>query len=97
MSTDRQSMMGGYTFENGKFIPQGEMSLIDKKIRSMKLLAGSTETGEGEFYYDLANKEYWHYVQYDDYRTYLKPIKRSEIEEKYPSVDCDHLLDVKYE
>lgn len=97
MNADKKTMKGVYTFEDGKFIPQGEMNLIDEKIRSMKLLAGSGETGEGEFYYDPIKKEYWHYVQYDDYRTYLQPIERSEIEEKYSSVDCDRLLDVKNE
>ena len=97
MTMDGKKLEGSYTFENGKFIPQGDMTTIEERIAELKLLADAGSCSYGSFYYDPINKKYWHYVQYDDYRTYLKPIKRSEIEGKYPTVDCDHLLDVKYE
>ena len=85
---------GSYSFEEGKFVPQGDMESIESKVRSMKMLAGSTETGAGEFYYDELSKSHWHYIQFEDYRTVLREIARSEIESKYPEVNCDKLLDV---
>jgi len=95
MAADRKTLRGSYAFENGKFAPQGDMTLIEQRLKSMKMLAGSTETGAGEFYYDTQTKAYWHYIQFEDYRTTLQPVERGEIESKYPVVDCDHLLDVK--
>lgn len=88
-------MRGHYTFENGKFIPQGEMHLINEKLCTMKMLAGSAGLGIGEFFFDPNEGRYWHYTQQENYETDLVPIERSEIEKKFPSVDCEKLLDVK--
>jgi hypothetical protein len=87
-------LIGGYVFINGLLKPTGDMMHIAQKIRNMKMLAGSTETGAGEFYFDPVEKMYWHYIQHEDYSTVLQPIKRQEIENNYPSVNCDHLLKV---
>lgn len=97
MAADQETLRGSYAFENGKFVPQGDMTLIEQLLKSMKMLAGSTEIGAGEFYYDPQTKAYWHYIQFEDYRTTLQPVERDEIESKYPMVDCDRLLDVKRE
>jgi hypothetical protein len=97
MADEQETLNGSYAYENGKFIPKGDMALIERTVGSMKMLAGSTETGAGEFYYDAETKAYWHYIQYEDYRTTLQSIERSEIESKYPTVDCDHLIDIQRE
>jgi hypothetical protein len=97
MADGQETLNGSYAYENGKFIPKGDMALIEQRVGSMRMLAGSTETGAGEFYYDTKSKTYWHYIQYEDYRTILRSIERGAIESKYPMVDCDHLLDVKRE
>lgn len=95
MAADPKILKGSYAYQSGNFVPQGDMRLIEEKLKLMKMLSGSTETGDGEFYYDPETKIFWHYIQYEDYRTILKSIERNEIESKYPIVDCDHLIDVK--
>ena len=96
MTDKLESLYGSYLFVDGKFIPLGDMESIESKLRSMKMLAGSTETGAGEFYYDTVQKTYWHHIQFEDYRTVLKSIRRSEIESKYPNIDSNQLLNPKY-
>jgi hypothetical protein len=95
MMTDKKRFEGSYAFKNGKFVPQGDIKLIEEMTLKLKLLADTGSCCYGSFYYDPSEKIYWRYVQHEDYRTYLQIIERSEIEKKYPSVDCNHLLDVK--
>jgi len=41
MPTSGKKLEGSYTFENGKFIPQGDMEVIEEKTVKLKLLADS--------------------------------------------------------
>lgn len=91
----KNTIQGRSIFKNGKFIDDEGMKLIDKKIKDMKMLAGSTETGEGEFYFDSNNGSFWRYIQYEDYSVELKPVTRKFIESNFPTVDCNKMLDVK--
>lgn len=94
MKSSADVLKGHYTFERGKFIPHGDMERINSKLKQMKMLAGSTETGKGEFYVDTADGLYWHYIQFEDYRTELRCVSREFIESNFPSVDCEKELDI---
>jgi hypothetical protein len=96
MKGESRIFKGYYDFEDGRFIPRGEMSLIIKMLKRMKMLAGSTETGKGEFYLDPADDSYWHYAQSENYHTELRAVTREYIEANFPNVKCDKLIDVKW-
>lgn len=91
---DAKRLEGGYLYRDNKFIPTGDIVSINKKLEIMKLIVGSTEGGYPCFYYHPIYKNYWSYIQYENYHTILEPIERSEIERLYPYLDCDNLIDV---
>lgn len=92
----KQTTIKGYSiFKDGRFIDDEGLKLIDKKIKNMKMLAGSTETGQGEFYFCPDDGSFWHYIQYENYNAELRQVTREYIESNFPTVDCNKLLDVK--
>jgi hypothetical protein len=96
-SADRTNpgiLKGYYTFENGKFVPHGDMQLINDMLKAMKMLAGSNESGKGEFYFDPRDNSFWHYIQHEDYRSEMRRVSREFITAQFPTVDCDKLLDI---
>lgn len=89
---DSNVLRGSYTFEHGRFVSHGDVDEIEARIRKMKLLfdAGS---GVPSFYRDVSDGSYWEYTQSEDYTTQLRPVSRSEITKKFPSVDVDREIE----
>ena len=96
MNFQKDVFKGTYVFFDGKFCPRGEMEKIQAMLRNMKMLAGSTTTSAGEFFFDPQDGSYWHYIQQENYDTELKRVDRNYIETNFPTVDCDRLYDVDW-
>ncbi len=87
-------LRGVYTFVGGRLQPDEGMRHINEKLKTLKMLAGSTETTQGEFYYDEADGTYWHFVQAQNYASKLSRTTRPEIERDYPHIGCDSRIEV---
>ena len=53
----KKKIVGRYKYENNEFTPDKNILEINKKLKAMKLLAGSTEKTGGSFYFDPILKE----------------------------------------
>ena len=81
-------LTGGYTFEDGEFVPQGSMSEINARLREMLLVAGSQAMAC--FYRDRAGR-YWRYDEREDYSAELEEVTHDYIV-TFPQLDPDRLL-----
>lgn len=88
-----EELRGSYRFEDGRFVPLGDMAKIQDRISTMRLLA---DTGDGvpSFYVD-PDGTFWEYVQMENYETTLRQVNRAWITANYPTVDPDRPLDAQ--
>jgi hypothetical protein len=88
---DERSLRGGYRFEDGTFVPTGDMVAINERRSCMALLA---DIGDGvpSFYLDPGDGSYWMYQQSENYETTLTSVSREWIRTHYPTVDLDRPL-----
>jgi hypothetical protein len=83
-----EELQGGYRFEDGQFVPEGDMEEIIHAVDRMALL-GDIGTGVPSIYVDETDGSLWCYTQRADYQTTLRRVSREWVISNCPTVDID--------
>lgn len=87
--------MGRYhARSDGRLVGDANYEEIYRRLRGMRLLAASGQVPD--FYFDPASGTYWEHIEYEDGQVTLRRVTRGWIEENWPTVKPDVLLQVDW-